>query len=399
MKFRLVEEQQSIDPNAEKALDKMEETMPEDEFAEIDELLDIINTKKVIENPNIVTRALDRSLEIALDAYEDGEIAGKDANVIFVGRAGTGKTSIVKQWANHRHVNLVMKDAKSFDKSDIGGGVAAKVDSEGRRTNQMTHLSNDEFDSLMKPGSVLFLDELNRADPEVVGSLLTLILDHTIPDSQSPDGMKFLKGLLFVVAAINPATEAYDGANTLDAATLDRFTIEEMGDVDTVQYRKYLLGVLKEKIKEAERKYKIRPDERHERKLTQAQGRYKLADTLLSSPYFTWDTMEEEIEAHEKQQHTLSPRGFEAVINRCNGTKDDLLKVWGHVVNPDKLDMAEQILTDYEDVDDKANDALRYKNGFLDDKKTEDEDEGSIFDSGNSKNVYNDIESSGLFDD
>ena len=31
--------------------------------------------------------------------------------------------------------------------------------------------------------------------------------------------------------------------------------------------------------------------------------------------------------------------------------------------------MVEQILTNYEDVDDKANDALKYKNGFLDNEE------------------------------
>lgn len=363
MKFRLVEN--DLDPNAEEVIDNM----PEEDQEVIEDLTEILDIDTPIENPGLVSKALDRSLDIAIDAYEDGEIAGKAANVLFVGRAGTGKTSQIKQWAKARKVNLVMKDAKTFDKSDIGGGVAAMVDDEGKRTNKMTHLSNAEFDGLMKPGSVLFLDELNRADPEVMGSLLTLILDHKIPDNDSPGGMKTLKGFLFTVAAVNPSNESYEGTNTMDAAMIDRFTIQDMGDTDTLQYKKYELGKLQGYIDKAEARAKSKPTDRNIRKLTEAQGRYKLAKTILESPYFAWDTEEEEAYANEMQTHTLSPRGFSAVINRCNGTKEDLLEVWPTVVNPDKLDMVEQILTTYEDVDDKANDALKYKGGFADGEK------------------------------
>lgn len=368
MKFRLVEN--NLDPNAEKVIDQMPEEAQED----IEDLTELLDIDTPIENPGLVAKALDRSLDIAIDAYENGEIAGKAANVLFVGRAGTGKTSQIKQWAKARKVNLIMKDAKTFDKSDIGGGVAAAVDDEGKRTNKMTHLSNVEFDGLMQPGSVLFLDELNRADPEVMGSLLTLILDHKIPDNESPGGMKELKGFLFTIAAINPASDSYEGTNTMDAAMIDRFTMQDMGETDTVQYKNYELSKLEKGIESAKAKAEKKPNERNIRKVTEAEGRYKLAKTILESPYFSWDTEEEEQYANEMQHHTLSPRGFSAVIARCNGTKDDLLEIWPNVVNPEKLDMVEQILTNYEDVEDKANDALRYKNGFLDNEEEEIED-------------------------
>ena len=284
MKFRLVEN--NLDPNAEKVIDQM----PEDVQEDIEDLTELLDIDTPIENPGLVAKALDRSLDIAIDAYENGEIAGKAANVLFVGRAGTGKTSQIKQWAKARKVNLIMKDAKTFDKSDIGGGVAAAVDDKGKRTNKMTHLSNVEFDGLMQPGSVLFLDELNRADPEVMGSLLTLILDHKIPDNDSPGGMKELKGFLFTIAAINPASDSYEGTNTMDAAMIDRFTMQDMGETDTVQYKNYELSKLQQGIESAKAKAEKKPNERNIRKVTEAEGRYKLAKTILESPYFSWDT-------------------------------------------------------------------------------------------------------------
>ena len=168
MRFRLVEEDVLDNPAVEETI----EELPEEEQDVVEEILSVVDDITPIPNPNDITDALDKSLKIALDALDTGrETAGTAANILLVGGAGTGKSSIVRQWAKHRKVNLIAKNASSFDKADMGGGVAAEVDDSGKRLNSMTRLTNKEFDSLMQPGSVLFLDELNRADPEVVGSL------------------------------------------------------------------------------------------------------------------------------------------------------------------------------------------------------------------------------------
>ena len=379
MRFRLVEEDVLDNPAVEETI----EELPEEEQDVVEQILSVVDDITPVPNPNDITDALDKSLQIALDALDTGrETAGTAANILLVGGAGTGKSSIVRQWAKHRNVNLIAKNASSFDKADMGGGVAAEVDDSGKRLNSMTRLTNKEFDSLMQPGSVLFLDELNRADPEVVGSLLTLILDHQVPDNYSEGGMKHLKGFLFTVAAINPADDdAYAGTTEFDNALLDRFRqIPVFADVP--KYKRHLLDELNQNLELYKKKAEKNPS-RYNSKVVETMGKIGLAEKILSSPHFDFDSITDEQEARATrrdgkesilQNKILSPRGFSALIRACDGTKEDFLRLWNDYCNINKKDIIEQILTSYKDVADKANDALKYKNGFL-----PGEEEESIF--------------------
>lgn len=382
MRFKTLTEA-TEDKGAQEFLDNL----PKEEQEKIADLEDILEIDTEIENPSMVTDTLDRSLQRAVSAYNRGKIAGKAANVLFVGRAGTGKTAQVKKWAKQRNVNLVMLDAKTLEVSDLGGAIAPAVDETGTQQNYVTQLGNKMLDVLDEPGTVLFLDELNRAKPEVMGSLLTLILDHTIADSEysSEDAkekggaahQRLLNGFLFTVACINPTSGGYEGVNELDMAMRGRFRIKDMGDMpDTKQYLGYMKNKLGKEIKQAEEALAKKPDSKLRRKdVTAAMGRLKLAETILKSPLFQWDTADEEMEQSLKGDNyqTLSPRDFSAVINACDGTKEDLIDIWPDFCNETKQDMIEQILTDYVDVDDKANSVFK----AIEAEDTDDED--SIF--------------------
>ncbi len=362
MKFKLVE-----DTAAEKVAEQEIESLPQEEETLLKQVMNRVKFTP-IDNPSHIENALDAALKTSIRALKYGrETAGAAANIMLVGQAGTGKTAIVKKWAKERNVNLVAKNASSFDKTDMGGAVAAKVDDQGKTLNQVTRLSNSEFDSLQDAGSVLFLDELNRADPEIMGSLLTLILDHKVPDTAAKGGMKSLPGFLFTIAAINPADEAYEGTNELDTAMRNRFRRLDV-TIDIPQYRKHIIGELEQALKIDEKTAKEDPSDWNLEDLTASQGRLKLVRTILNSPLFAFDDIEAEREATEMQVSTLSPRSFSAIIRACDGTKADLLRLWPDYCNPNKLDMIEAILTDYVDIDDKANNALKYKDGFLNDE-------------------------------
>lgn len=310
----------------------------------------------------MIGRELDAALAAAREANDFGEVSG--VNVLLVGRGGTGKTSIVKKWARQRGVNFVEKDAKTMDPSDLGGVVARRYDDEGQVTNTVTKLSNTEFDELDKPNSVLFLDELNRARPDVAGALLTLINDHVINDQSEPSGKRLLKGFLFTVAAINPNKPGND-VNNLDNPMRSRFKTVPV-DSNPEEHLQYLTWFFNDRIE------KLKEMGKPER-IPAFRGRLALAQKLLTDPRFEYDGDEEEDAAQDEGWPVLNPRSFTNLLAACDGTRDSLLANWNGFCNPFKYNVIEDILSDYVDVDDKANDALKYgdENPFAKKKQQE----------------------------
>ena len=92
------------------------------------------------------------------------------------------------------------------------------------------------------------------------------------------------------------------------------------------------------------------------------RGRAELAKKLLSSPNFDFDTMESEEEAREDDTWnglTTSPRNLTLLLKDTNGTKADLLKKWESHCNNLHLGQVKMALANYQDVENKANDALK----------------------------------------
>ena len=55
----------------------------------------------------------------------------------------------------------------------------------------------------------------------------------------------------------------------------------------------------------------------------------------------------------------LTARTLTNLLQNCDGTKEDFLDNWNNFCNSTKKTMVEGILANYQDVDDKANDALK----------------------------------------
>lgn len=296
-----------------------------------------------------IEKALDKLLKVNKRQVKSG--GHEFVNLLLIGRAGVGKTAIVKRWAADNGINLVSKDAKTLDPTDLGGVIAR----DENNPNKATRLSNNEFDSLNAPNSVLFLDEYNRAPSDVRGSLLTLVNDHIVNDQESPNGERFLENFLFTVAAINPPTAGYN-TDALDAAERSRFYQEYVEAEPDV-----LLDFLVNKQFKPQLEATDDPEEQRE-----IEGRIKLATTLLSNREFMFDTEEDEERATDVDPNApiLNPRSFTKALETSDGTKEDFLYVWDRICNRDKKGMVERILSNYQDVEDKANDVLkRYKGG------------------------------------
>ena len=287
---------------------------------------------KVTKNDGVIERALNGCLKVALREKATG--GNEYVNVLFIGSGGSGKTSRIKAWAKANGINLKEVHTADLDQTDMGGAVAPD-----RSGTKVTRLSPTEMNSLDKPNSVLFLDEYNRGADTIRGTLLTLIENHTVYDAEAPGFRRELEGMLFTVAAINPYSPEYN-TQLLDAAEESRF-MTVFVDSDPLM----TLGYLKEKFSGND---------------PENQGRVKLAETILTSPRFSFSNAEEEARALESgNRKPLSARTLTRLLNYCNGTKESLLENWNAFCDDSKKPMIESILANYQDVDNKANDLLK----------------------------------------
>lgn len=294
-------------------------------------------------NENQITKALDKALKKAKrmkGATEDFP------NILLIGEAGTGKTSIVRQWARDNGINLVQKNLGTMGPEAFGGIIARDADDPRYATRLGT---NEMIKALEKPNSVLFLDEYNRAKTEVRGAVLTLVQNHMVWDPTEESQEKYLDNFLFTVAAINPPNGAYKGAKELDPAEMSRFysmTIQ----MDPGEQLDYLRKFYKDKIKNA-----VDDEDRLEN-----EGRLKLAETILKDKDFYYDTSEEVQDNFDNSSYKpLNYRSFKMALDFSDGTKEDFLDIWNHYCNYKKKSTIENILSDYVDVEDKANDAIK----------------------------------------
>lgn len=294
----------------------------------------------IVARPNQIERALDEALEENLEQIELG--LDHFQNVLLVGEAGTGKSSIVRKWARDNNINLYEVRAAGMDDTDLGGAIAPGAE------GTVIRLASTEFDKLNRPNSVLFLDEYNRAAKSVRTNLLELINSHVVPDSREPGGQRFLENFLFTVAAINPSDHSYD-TDSLDMAERTRFrTIDVMPN--SKDFLNYLTRELTDIINRASNP---KTKEKNEKRLN-------LAKALLSNSEFEFDN-KKDIDAlnSSEKDRALNYRTFTNLLYGSNGTKEDFLAKWDEYVNRHKKSMAERILSNYHDIDDKANDALK----------------------------------------
>ena len=290
---------------------------------------------KVSNTDGVIEKALDRCLRVAREEKETG---GKEfVNVLFIGSGGSGKTSRIKAWAKAHGISLKEVHTADLDQTDMGGAVAP--DKTGKK---VTRLSPTEMDALDQPNSVLFLDEYNRGMDQIRGTLLTLIENHTVYDQDAPGYRRELEGLLFTVAAINPFSSDYN-TQLLDAAEESRFMTVYV-DSDPVATFGYIKNKLENRGKPGD------------------EGRLKIAEAMLKNPKFSFSTAEEEAKAMmEGNRKPLSARTFLRLLLASDGTKQEFLDLWNSFCDSGKFNMAKTLLSNYQDADDKANDALKRK--------------------------------------
>lgn len=338
--------------------------------------------------------ALQRALSTALSKKrnmqydEDGNPIkeGSPSNVLLYGLAGFGKTAVVSQFVEDHpglNLHLVKIDAKSLDKASVGG-IPALLKDENGQTYQYP-VGSSMWKALEEPNVILFLDELNRATTSNQGILLTLINEHELPimeivktknGEEKIKTTKYYPNILFTVAAINPASDAFLDIKDLDTAMNSRFAF----GVDVSGDKNIYLKVLERYYTKELAKVKYKEDaERLERQ-------WNLGKAIVSDPQFQFDDYDSTAEIEMKNKSgvrnevtgklshagPLNYRSMSTLLDVCDGTPKDLRRLLhsGNInLSAEKTRMLLNILKEVKVNFDKKGNRIFNKDGSIDTHK------------------------------
>ncbi|MBV7337311.1 AAA family ATPase [Chloroflexi bacterium TSY] len=155
-------------------------------------------------------------MAIRIDAQEFREIlrlTPPEQNIMLIGKHGIGKSEIITEFYRQQKMRVVAFFLGQM--SDPGDliGLMNKDESSGRSVFLPPYWWPKEDEPI-----VLFLDELNRARPEILQAVMDLTLNKTLAGKRLPTGS-------IVISAVNEGEEYQ--LTDLDPALVSRFNLYE----------------------------------------------------------------------------------------------------------------------------------------------------------------------------
>lgn len=141
-----------------------------------------------------------------------------DLKVLISGLHGTGKTTMIKQACENLGYTLKYYNCSTLDAFTDLIGLPVP--------NHETHTTDYYRPRAIDEAEVVFMDEVNRADPRTLNAIFELVQFGTINGEKLPK-------LRCVIAAMNPPGGEYN-VDDLDPALIDRFDLylEQTPDYD-----------------------------------------------------------------------------------------------------------------------------------------------------------------------
>lgn len=145
------------------------------------------------------------------ELYEILKLTPPDQNIMLAGKHGIGKSQILTTYFENKKMKVVtMFLGQMSDPGDLIG--LPRLNPETGKTEFMPPYW---FPTDGKP-IVLFLDELNRARPEILQTIMDLALNKTLAGRKLPEGSR-------IISAVNSGDEYQ--LTDLDPALVSRFNI------------------------------------------------------------------------------------------------------------------------------------------------------------------------------
>ena len=139
------------------------------------------------------------------------DIIPSDHNTMLVGKHGIGKSEILTEYYSRKGMKVVpLFLGQMSDPGDLIG-----IPNKNEETGKTDFMPPYWFPLDGKP-IVLFLDELNRARPEILQTIMDLALNRTLAGRKLPEGSR-------IISAVN-AGDQYQ-LTDLDPALVSRFNI------------------------------------------------------------------------------------------------------------------------------------------------------------------------------
>ena len=148
------------------------------------------------------------------------ELIPSTQNIMLVGKHGIGKSEILTNYFNAKGMKVVtLFLGQMADPGDIIGipSKVEKMDAKGKATSMTDFTPPYWFPQDDQP-IVLFLDELNRARPEILQTVMDLTLNRKLAGKSLPKGS-------YLISAVNDGEEYQ--LTDLDPALVSRFNIFE----------------------------------------------------------------------------------------------------------------------------------------------------------------------------
>lgn len=295
-----------------------------------------------------IEKVLQRALKSTLRKRSSN--IDEPSNVLLYGSAGAGKTAIVREWCAAHNINMFDCKASSLDIATVGGIPYPTKDKNGRYTQKP--IASSYWDDLFKPNTVLFLDEFNRANSNVRGTLLSLINERELPMStEGADGKVKNKhkfdNILFTIVAINPAGAVFDDVESLDLAEISRFSSKVKVKLDPKELLVHINRVYDKVLSNP----LILAEDR-----AIWEGQQNIANTLLSDKAFFFDEPDDEekiVQYNRDNGEVVGPlnyRSFFQTLLDSDGTKADYLAGLSTALFTDaRTKMIKNILANYTD--------------------------------------------------